>query len=153
MARRPSHVEKETSHDVSDNISEKLWSEAFIKFSDRSPELADAYRAFLDKMLQDTEAVDATDLPKAADALVTMLCKRRLDSPWTIPLSSERPTNVRKLIDKLTKLLGALDGIVKSVVDNQPNAALAWSSISILVTVCTNDKLLQPHSRTTRLSC
>lgn len=66
--------------------------------------------------------------------VVKQLLEDREKKQWRLPLLGNNVI-IRKQTEKLAKFLLWSDPVVKSAVSTQPYAALAWSSVSILLPV------------------
>ncbi|KJR84975.1 uncharacterized protein SPSK_08353 [Sporothrix schenckii 1099-18] len=111
------------------------WTAAFHLFQEKSPDLAASYEECL-VSLQGMTADDVKlAVPRSVEAVVQTQLKRREGKQWKLPLPSGKTINVRKQTEKLVKFLLYFDPIVKNAVSAQPYAALAWSSVSMLLSV------------------
>ena len=66
--------------------------------------------------------------------VVTQLLEEREKKQWRLPLLGNNVI-IRKQAERLAKVLLWADPVVKRAVSTQPYAALAWSSVSILLPV------------------
>lgn len=55
-----------------------------------------------------------------------------------ISLSSLKSVVVRDQAEKMLKLMGTFDDIVKAVTTSQPIAGMVWFGASFLISVCSN---------------
>ncbi|KIH91045.1 ankyrin repeat-containing protein [Sporothrix brasiliensis 5110] len=114
------------------------WTAAFHLFQEKSPDLAASYEKCLVSLLGMTADDVKLAVPRSVETVVQTQLKRREGKQWKLPLPLGKTINVRKQTEKLVKLLLYFDPIVKDAVSAQPYAALAWSSVSMLLSLLTN---------------
>ncbi|KAI1275359.1 hypothetical protein F5Y07DRAFT_389845 [Xylaria sp. FL0933] len=109
-----------------------IWSDAYEKFSEREPELAEDYETHLASVSD----VDFSN-PNWAQSIVEELQKGREVKQWHFTFHGKN-IKLREQAEKLAKVLIWCDGIVKDALSTQPYAALAWSGVSILLPLLTS---------------
>lgn len=115
--------------DISDRpgkaSSERLWSQADQDLCGRAePGLMDEFEAQL--------GGQPLSNPKSVKEAVIQRLSERQDKKWHFTLMGKTHT-VRDQAQRLVDLLTFSDSIVKLAVSTQPNAALAWTSVSVLL--------------------
>ncbi|KAJ6178877.1 hypothetical protein N7519_009338 [Penicillium mononematosum] len=98
-----------------------IWTSAYEVVENREPELMTDYASHL-AYIQD---------------VVKQLLGEREKKQWRLPLLGNNVI-IRKQAERLAKVLLWADPVVKRAVSTQPYAALAWSSVSILLPLLTS---------------
>ncbi|KAH8199872.1 hypothetical protein TruAng_005988 [Truncatella angustata] len=113
--------------------SPDIWASAYGKFAVREPELARDYKTHLATFTDcDTISQSNTLHPDGARSIVEQLQKQREQKQWHVNFYG-KDVRFRAQAEKLVKILGWCNGVVKDALSTQPYAALAWSGVSILL--------------------
>lgn len=100
---------------------------------DREKDLVTDYEEHLSSC-KPTITTDPLSTPESIETTVTQLLEYRHSKQWRLPWL-EADVKVREQLEKLVKFASWSDDIVKQALSAQPIAALAWSSVSILLPV------------------
>lgn len=135
-------TDSNTAHDASGNgasdasdtsnrpgkaSSERLWSQAYQDLCRRAePGLMDEFEAQL--------GGQPLSNPKIVKEAVIQRLSERQNKKWHFTLMGKAHT-VRDQAQRLVDLLTFSDRVVKQAVSTQPYAALAWTSVSVLLSV------------------
>ncbi|CAK7207096.1 hypothetical protein SEUCBS139899_009904, partial [Sporothrix eucalyptigena] len=117
------------------------WTAAFHLFQAKFPDLAASYEKCLVSLLGMTADDVKLAVPRSIETAVQTQLERREGKQWKLPLPLGKTIHVRKQTEKLVKFLLYFDPIVKDAVSAQPYAALAWSSVSMLLSLLTNSTI------------
>ncbi|KAJ6788228.1 hypothetical protein PWT90_04372 [Aphanocladium album] len=122
--------------DVTDTVSEVLWSRAYAELAKLEPELVSDYERHIGSRHDGSENSASVQSilsnPDAVKDTVESLQEERKNKQWKYSIGS-KDHKVRNQMEKLIKLLAFADGIVKQAVSTQPYAALAWSAVSVFL--------------------
>jgi hypothetical protein len=111
-----------------------VWAGAYETFRKRESELSADYEKYLISFLDDADGLGERLDVQSMERVVAQLLEVRKKKQWHISLLGKN-INIREQSEKLGKFLLWSDGLVKSTVSFQPYAALAWSGVSIFLTV------------------
>ncbi|CAK7218369.1 hypothetical protein SBRCBS47491_003486 [Sporothrix bragantina] len=114
------------------------WTAAFRLFQAKSPDLAASYEKCLVSLLGMTSDDVKLAVPRSVETAVQAQLDRREAKQWKLPLPWGKTINMRKQTEKLVKFLLYFDPVVKDALSAQPYAALAWSSVSMLLSLLKN---------------
>ncbi|CAI7577913.1 unnamed protein product [Penicillium glandicola] len=110
------------------------WNRAYEVAENREPELMTDYASHLASLQGSPTTKRDISSSEFVENVVNQLLEDREKKQWRLSLLGNNVI-IRKQAEKLAKVLLWSDPIVKSVVHTQPYAALAWSSVSILLPV------------------
>ncbi|KAJ5967794.1 hypothetical protein N7501_004042 [Penicillium viridicatum] len=119
------------SHDIG------TWNRAYKIAEDREPELMTDYASHLASLQVNPTSKKDISNSEFVEDVVKQLLEDREKKQWRLPLLGNNVI-IRKQAEKLAKALLWSDPVVKSAVSSQPYAALAWSSVSILLPLLTS---------------
>lgn len=121
-----------------------LWICAYRLIQKREANLMDDYTKYLNTLLINGPPMPERDLlsPLYVESIVSRLIEIREKDKVRVPLPRAN-TEMRQEIEKLAQFLVWSDTIIKKTSKSQPHAALAWSGVSIFLSVS--------HERTLRL--
>lgn len=122
------------SHDIG------TWNRAYEIAEDREPELMTDYASHLASLQVNPTSKKDISNSEFVEDVVKQLLEDREKKQWRLPLLGNNVI-IRKQAEKLAKVLLWSDPVVKSAVSSQPYAALAWSSVSILLPVSSTSSL------------
>lgn len=132
-AQAPSPTSGEGACGQPQTIREELWSRAYEILRGRENDLVVAYESYI--ALRYNDRCGAFSNPEAGAELVRTLLQDRDEKQWRVPLGG-REHKMRSQVEKLVKLLVFSDAVIKQALSAQPYAAVAWSSVSIVLPVC-----------------
>jgi len=101
---------------------------AYDRLQEQEPDLVSDYKRHLG-----SHECDPLSSPESTKSVVQQLLDDRAKKQWRLPLGKD--IKVREEAEKLVKFLLWSDKIIKSALQTQPYAALAWSGVSILLPV------------------
>lgn len=110
------------------------WTRAYEMLQDRESELATDYKKHLATLQEDPKSNSVLSTPLAVESIVKRLLTDREKKQWQVPLLG-KDIKVREQVERLAKFVLWSDEIVKSALSAQPYAALAWSSVSMVLPV------------------
>lgn len=116
------------------------WNRAYEIAEDREPELMTDYASHLASLQVNPTSKKDISNSEFVEDVVKQLLEDREKKQWRLPLLGNNVI-IRKQTEKLAKFLLWSDPVVKSAVSTQPYAALAWSSVSILLPVSLTSSL------------
>ncbi|CAG8898977.1 unnamed protein product [Penicillium egyptiacum] len=114
-----------------------IWSRAYEVAENREPELMTDYASHLASIQGNPTTKRRISSSGFAEDVVKQLLEDREKKQWRLPLLGNNLI-IRKEAERLAKVLLWADPFVKSAVSTQPYAALAWSSVSILLPLLTS---------------
>ncbi|KAJ5970670.1 uncharacterized protein N7479_000588 [Penicillium vulpinum] len=114
-----------------------IWSCAYKLAENREPELMMDYASHLATLQCNPAIKRDISSSEFVEDILNQLLEVREKKQWQIPLLGNNVI-IRRQVEKLTKVLLWSDPVVKLAVSTQPYAALAWSSVSILLPLLTN---------------
>jgi ankyrin repeat domain-containing protein 50 len=132
----PVPAQPTASDDVGISPSQNIdpWIRAYEIFQNQQPELMADYKKHLASLQGGTATSADLSTPRSVECIVEQLLKGREDKQWHLSLLGKN-VKIREQGEKLVKFLLWTDPIVKNAVSAQPYAALAWSSVSLLLPV------------------
>ncbi|KAI1077965.1 hypothetical protein F5B20DRAFT_549960 [Whalleya microplaca] len=111
------------------------WTWAYSIVQDREPELMSDFKAHLADL--DPAAEGDLSTLQSVRHIVDQLSKAREAKQWRVPLLN-KDIKIREHAEGLVKFLLWSDPIFKTALSAQPYAALAWSSVSLLLPLLTS---------------
>ncbi|KAJ5372585.1 hypothetical protein N7517_004591 [Penicillium concentricum] len=108
------------------------WSRAYELAANREPDLMRDYANHLASLQPNSTTKRNISSSDFVEDVVNQLLEDRQKKQWRLPLLGDNVI-IRKQVEKLTKVLLWSDPVIKRAVSFQPYAALAWSSVSILL--------------------
>ena len=117
-------------------VSEDPWARAYDLVQERESQLMADYWKHLVSLQGDTATSADVSTPQSVESVVQRLQETREKKQWRVSLLGN-DIKIREQTERLTKFLVWTDSVIKSVVSTQPYAALAWSSVSLLLSVGT----------------
>lgn len=121
-----------------ESAREQLWSQAYLVFAEKNPDLAKDYRRHIAGDEDDAQNLSPPPSIDVLEKKTAELIDAREAKQWNISLSGKNTINVRSQVEKMAKFLTWSNGIVKDALSSQPYAALAWSGVSLLIPVSCN---------------
>lgn len=117
------------------------WDRAYQIVQKREPELMADYKTHLAS--EQGDDIPGADLftPRSVEVVVQRLAQERETKQWRVSLGG-KDIKIREQAENLVKFLLWSDPFVKTAVNSQPYAALAWSGVQLLLPVCTYPHLL-----------
>lgn len=118
------------------NNNVDLWICAYRLVQRREAKLMDNYMKHLDTLFVNGPPMPERDVlsPLYVESIVRRLIEIREKDKICVPLPRAN-TEMRQDIEKLAKFLVWSDTIIKSTWKSQPHTALAWSGVSIFLSV------------------
>jgi hypothetical protein len=110
------------------------WARAYEIFQNRQPELVADYKKHLASLQHDAVASIDLSTPRSVESIVRQLLEDREKKQWRVSLQG-KDIKTREQAERLVKFLIWSDSTVKNALSAQPYAALAWSSVSLLLPV------------------
>ncbi|KAJ5248263.1 hypothetical protein N7497_008324 [Penicillium chrysogenum] len=113
-----------------------IWTTAYEVVENREPELMTDYASHLASIQGNPTTRNHISSSEFVEDVVKQLLEEREKKQWRLPLLGNNVI-IRKQAERLAKVLLWADPVVKRAVSTQPYAALAWSSVSILLPLLT----------------
>lgn len=128
-------------HTLSDDS--EPWTKAYDILKVRERELMEDYKKHL-ASIQDSGTNINLLTPRSVELIVQQLLDDREKKQWRVSLLGKE-VKIRAQAEKLAKFLLWSDPLVKTALNTQPYAALAWCGVSLLlpVSIGLNVRLLQ----------
>lgn len=124
--------------------NEDLWKLAYNELTKQDPELVKNYgRKVLSLKCIDPNTSDPLSSPESIQDIVSALAKAREDKQWQVTLGP-RQIKVRAQVEKLVTFALGCESIVGPAAKSQPYSALAWSGVSVFLSV--SELSVNPHN-------
>lgn len=124
----PLVTSESTSHQSSERLD--LWARAYEILQDRDPELMEDYNKHLATLQDDMDP----SKPVSVESIVNKLMDDREKMQWRISIMGKNIV-FRQQLERLGKFLLWSDPLIKDALKVQQSAALAWSGVSLLLSV------------------
>ncbi|KAJ5210754.1 hypothetical protein N7491_010563 [Penicillium cf. griseofulvum] len=134
-------LSRSTCHSPAPSVSASwdidAWNRAYEVAGDREPELMTDYTNHLASLQGNPTSKRNISSSEFVEDVVNQLLDDREKKQWRLPLLGSNVI-IRKQAEKLAKVLLWSDPVVQRALSTQPYAALAWSSVSILLPLLTS---------------
>jgi hypothetical protein len=132
----PARQEPDTSPQPPKNANSEddqdMWRLAYNELQKEDPELIEAYSLSLEFI--DPTSSNPLSSPESIQDIVSALTRAREAKQWTVAFGA-RQIKVRAQVEKLVKFAHGCNSIIGPAAKSQPYAALAWSGVTVCLSV------------------